>query len=343
MSEIQCKRIIFWIIGNQEVGLGHIYRALTLALELRNHEVLFVTDTENHSTVKATLKKNYWLGVVDNDRLTDFIIGLRPDMVICDILDTDEKDIKKINSLGSPVVSFEDLGSGAMHTDLTVNEIYDTPQFESNHILWGSKYFFLRDEFRSVRPQRFRHKVDSVMLTFGGTDQHDLARKVFFAIKTLCEELDVFVHIVTGPGYRGYKDLKRMLNACSGVSLTHDSEVISSIMEQVQLAITSNGRTVYELAHMNIPAIVIAQHQRELTHSYASESNGFVPLGIYQPNRTEQLVSTALERLINDEPCRRGLFDRMTELEFNENKLKVVSKLQGLLGKDMSKVKMTHS
>ena len=47
MSDIRCKRIIFWIIGNQEVGLGHIYRAVTLALELRNHEVLFVTDTEN--------------------------------------------------------------------------------------------------------------------------------------------------------------------------------------------------------------------------------------------------------------------------------------------------------
>jgi hypothetical protein len=94
---------------------------------------------------------------------------------------------------------------------------------------------------------------------------------------------------------------------------------------------------------MNIPAIVIAQHQRELTHSYASESNGFVPLGIYQPNRTEQLVSTALERLINDEPCRRGLFDRMTELEFNENKLKVVNKLQELLGQDMSQDKMIHS
>ena len=244
MSEIQCKRIIFWIIGNQEVGLGHIYRALTLALELRNHEVLFVTDTGNQSTVKATLKKNYWLGVVDNELLTDFIIGLRPDLVICDILDTDEKNIKKIKSLGSSVVSFEDLGSGAMHTDLTVNEIYDTPQFESNHILWGSKYFFLREEFRSVRPQRFRHKVDSVMLTFGGTDQHDLARKVFFAIKTLCEALDVFIHIVTGPGYRGYKDLKRMVNAYTGVSLTHDSEVISTISTCMWNVLCSLHRTL---------------------------------------------------------------------------------------------------
>lgn len=343
MSETHCKRIVFRIIGNEEVGLGHIYRALTLALELGNHEVLFVTDTENQSTIKATLKTNYWLGVVENEHLTDFIISLRPDMVIYDILDTNEKDIIKVKSFGLLVVSFEDLGSGAKHTDLTVNEIYDTPQFESDHVLWGSEYFFLRDEFRSVRPQQFEQKVDSVMLTFGGTDQHDLARHVFFAIKKLCEELNVFIHIVTGPGYRGYKNLKRMLNGNRGVALTHDSEVISSIMQQVQLAVTSNGRTIYELAHMNIPAISIAQHQRELTHSYASESRGFVPLGIYQPNKTEQLVFIALERLINDVPYRRGLFDRMTELEFNENKMKVVNKLQGLLKKGVSNNTMTHS
>ena len=151
------------------------------------------------------------------------------------------------------------------------------------------------------------------------------------------------MYIVTGPGYKDYDSLVERTNSERNVLVSHDTGVISGLMEKVQLAVTSNGRTVYELAHMNIPAIVIAQHQRELTHSYASESKGFVPLGIYQPNKTEQLVSTALERLINNVPYRRGLFDRMTELEFNENKMKVVSKLQGLLGKDMSKAKITHS
>ena len=44
-------------------------------------------------------------------------------------------------------------------------------------------------------------------------------------------------------------------------------------MEQSQLAIVSNGRTLYELAHMNIPAIVLSQHKRESTHSFAYEEN----------------------------------------------------------------------
>ena len=64
------------------------------------------------------------------------------------------------------------------------------------------------------------------------------------------------------------------------VKLTKSTGVISSIMEQCQLAIVSNGRTVYELAHMNIPSITIAHHIREETHKFASKENGFLPLSI---------------------------------------------------------------
>ena len=134
MSDRECKRVVFRVIGNEAVGLGHIYRAITLARELVNHEVLFVTDTKNEANVKAVLRNSYWLGIVKHDQLTDFIIGLVPDMVIYDMLDTNENDIERVKSHGSAIVSFEDLGSGARHTDLTINEIYDTPQFESNHV-----------------------------------------------------------------------------------------------------------------------------------------------------------------------------------------------------------------
>ena len=170
------------------------------------------------------------------------------------------------------------------------------------------------------------------MLTFGGTDQHDLSRRLFYAVKSLCEELGIFVHIVTGPGYRGYDRLMQELKGNDQVSLTHGSEVISSIMERVQVAITSNGRTVYEFAHMNIPAIVIAQHKREFTHAFATESNGFIPLGIYQAGKTEKKVNKSLKYLTLDTAYRRKLFKSMNSCRFTNNKETVVNAIQSLLG-----------
>jgi spore coat polysaccharide biosynthesis predicted glycosyltransferase SpsG len=252
-------------------------------------------------------------------------------MVINDVLNTRKKDIERIRENFSLAVSFEDLGPGARRTDLTINELYDTARFHGRNVLWGRKYFFLREEFALARPHRFTRSASSIMLAFGGTDQHDLARKIVVAILPICRELGLAVYIVTGPGYRGYDRLMRLVQDESRISLTHDSQVISGLMEQVQVAITSNGRTVYEFAHMNIPAIVIAQHERELTHSFASLENGFIPLGLYDPGKTEKRVQQALRNLITNGSLRKTLHQRMSQHRFSENKERVLRQLNKLL------------
>jgi spore coat polysaccharide biosynthesis predicted glycosyltransferase SpsG/CMP-N-acetylneuraminic acid synthetase len=328
---LQRKRIVFRVVGNREIGMGHIYRALTLAHECSDHEVLFVTDTRNRVAAETILKHDYWLGVYSPEEVVGRIIDLQVDMVINDVLDTTKADICTLRKSGAVVISFEDLGSGAQCTDLTINELYDEPQFEGNHVLWGHKYFFLRDEFQTARPHRFKQRVEAVMLAFGGTDQHDLSRKIVHQIRAFCKHHKIYIYVVTGPGYQGYGGLLKELEMDDGVSLTHSSGVISSIMEKVQLAITSNGRTVYEFAHMNIPSIVIAQHEREITHNFAKEENGFVSLGAYQEGKTEKQVLFALDRLFRDNNYRHLLFDRMKTYRFGKNKRRVVNKILRLL------------
>jgi spore coat polysaccharide biosynthesis predicted glycosyltransferase SpsG len=325
------KRLVFRIIGNKQVGMGHIYRALTLAREFSDHEVLFVTDLANQIVVESLLKEDYWVGVYEVRDVTKQIRSLKPDAVIYDALDTSRQDIEEVRRSGAVVISFEDLGDGAHYTDLTVNELFDKPQFEGDHILWGHDYFFLRDEFETVQTHRFEKSVDGIMLAFGGTDQHNLSRIVFRAIKQFCKKHRISIHIVTGPGYRGYDSLESETAKEEGVYLTHASGVISSIMEQVQLAITSNGRTVYEFAHMNIPSIVIAQHDREITHAFADETNGFIQLGLYQPRKTSALVLSALERMVQDTEFRRLMYRRISAFNFNGNKRKIAKILLQLI------------
>ena len=102
-------------------------------------------------------------------------------------------------------------------------------------------------------------------------------------------------------------------------------------MEKCDVAVTSNGRTVYELAHMNIPSIVIAQHDREFTHSFATEENGFLPLGLYDPESTEKLVEKELNNLVTDASLREMLHQRMTRHHFTANKAVVLDMLRGSL------------
>ena len=96
--------------------------------------------------------------------------------------------------------------------------------------------------------------MSAILLTFGGTDQHNLSARIYTAIADLCAKHRVYIHIVSGPGYSQFDTLRMKIESLCGVSVTHATGVISKIMENCQIGITSNGRTVYELAHMNIRA-----------------------------------------------------------------------------------------
>lgn len=47
------KRIVFRVIGDGSVGMGHVHRALTLAHEVTNHEVRFVCNEKSWAVVSA--------------------------------------------------------------------------------------------------------------------------------------------------------------------------------------------------------------------------------------------------------------------------------------------------
>ena len=325
------KRIVFRVIGNEKVGMGHIYRALSLAHEITDHEIIFVSDIGNIVALNKLAGYDYLLDIFEEGKVVENIINLKPDMVVNDILSTRKEDVLPLQKKGIKVINFEDLGEGARLADLTINELYDEPKFDRDNILWGHKYFFLRDEFNDAKPNCFKKQVESILLTFGGTDQQDLSSKTYHAILQLCKSRNIQIHIVTDAGYKRYEQLKDENKREPLLTLTKETGVISSIMEKSQLAIVSNGRTLYELAHMNIPAIVISQHKRESTHSFACEKNGFVSVGLFEKGHTELEIKKQLLRLLDDESYRRQLFERTTKFRFNTNKKKVIKRMLALL------------
>ena len=325
------KRILFRVVGDKKIGMGHIYRSLSIAHEISDHEILFVCDEGNAIAVNKLAGYDYWLEVYKKEEIVKKIIELKPDLVINDILDTTQEDILPLKKNGIKVMNFEDLGDGACLADITINELYDNPRFDSKNILWGNGYFFIRDEFNGAKENVYKNKVESILISFGGTDQHNLTLTIYRSIKDICKFNNIKMYIVTGPGYIDFEHLKEEVNNDVLVELTNATGVISSIMEKSQVAIISNGRTVYELAQMNIPAIVISQHERECNHDFSVESNGFIDLGIYRDNITDIDVVNNLNKLIEDDSFRKMLMSNMQKISFIENKKKVIKTIINLI------------
>jgi hypothetical protein len=85
------------------------------------------------------------------------------------------------------------------------------------------------------------------------------------------------------------------------------------------------------MAHMNIPAIVIPQHDRERTHAFACEQNGFIPLAPYTEDVTEEKAATSLKRLLDSVSERKKLYNRTVDFRFDQNKKHVVQLIESCL------------
>ena len=330
---IKRRKILFRVIGDRANGMGHVFRALSLAHEITDHEVLFVCNENSKVVVNKFASLDYRLVVFKNEEIEDQIIALQPDLVINDILNTELAYIQKLQKAGIKVVNFEDLGSGASQADWTFNALYDKPEILGDQIVWGKQCFVLRDEFTDATPHIFKEKVNTLLLTFGGIDQRDLTRKSLRTIFNFCRTENIKIFIVVGDAYIFIDALQEDITNYKGgdIEFTHASRVMSSIMEKTQIAISGNGRTVYELAHMNIPSVVLSHHDRERTHRFACPENGFIDLGVYTENQSEYRILEELKRLVFDVEHRKNLFKKMEKHNFIKNKGIVIKNVLDLL------------
>lgn len=327
------RHVVFVVAGYPAIGMGHIYRALMLAHEINEHRITFLCTRESELAVASIAARDYKTVMQQDENLADAVLALNPDLVINDILNTDHHYMHSLKNAGLRTVNFEDEGPGALLADYVINALYEEKVHDSR-FCYGPRFFCLRDEFAGAERNEFRAEVRTVLITFGGTDNNDFTRRSLDVIEPLCRDRGIRIRVVAGPGYAHSAALAKHIAALGNplVEFTNTTNVMSRMMEGADLAICSAGRTVYELAHMRVPALVMAHHQREAQHSFARAHNGFAYLGIMD-KITDKKLRSVFEGLLQNER-RKRLFDRQNRFTFARNKKHVIHLMLDLLDAD---------
>lgn len=327
------KRIVFVVAGHAAIGMGHVFRSLMLAHEITEHEILFLCTSESELAVKNIASRDYKTVLQQGD-LAQHVLSLEPDLVVNDFLATTKPYVDSLKEAGIAVVNFEDTGEGALSADLVFNALLQRDAQSPSHFCFGPEYFCLRDEFLDATPKAFTTNPQHLLISFGGTDPQNYTRYALESVFDLCQAHSISISIVAGPGYAFAEELLEYTKSLSSdlISFKNGTNVISSEMEQADIAITSAGRTIYELFHMRVPSIVLAQHQREGTHAIAQESPAVSFLGVVDV-KNPQILRDAFIALLNPStrlPMRKAL----SSYNFKENKHRVLSKILALLAEE---------
>lgn len=300
------KKIIFRADGYKQISLGHVYRCLTIADLFKNSEILFVTLKKGEDGISLLQdKKIPYVTINSNNDFFKIISEWKPDIVVIDCLNSDAEYIKKIKSMVKRVVAIEDVGDGSKYADAVINALYNY-EGDNKHYFVGEKYHCLREEFRLIEPKEFSESVNEILITFGGADPSNLTKKLYLIVKNLHHIYpNIHFTFICGPVY-DCKGSNVISNKEYNISVLQNINNISEYMKQSDLAISSQGSAIFELASLGIPSIVMAQNKREQLHTFSQLKNGYINLGLGD-DVSDDCIKRTIEWLIETPKIREEM------------------------------------
>lgn len=310
--------------GDHRLGLGHIYRSVNIAKELRKNgfKIIFLSKSpclENIIPREFSIKKI--TGGTKN--LQKIIDEIKPTVLILDKLCVDSDELR-ILTKNTSVVAIDYIGKNKKMLKNGINMLYHTSGLRGKHSFSGFEFTVLSDSIRKRKLIKISRDVKKILVMQGGTDTHCNIPKIVDLLNKIHEKIQISV--VTGPSFKCWKELNESANASSHrIRVFHDIKDIGSIMVKNDMAITGGGMTSLELCHLGIPSVIICGESFENETSSLLEKNGFgVNLGYKKILPKEKIVEVIKELMMNYE--RRKEMNRIGKVLVDGNGTKRVAK-----------------
>ncbi len=290
------RRLAVRVDGGGGLGLGHVYRQLALASRLFNHEIRFFMDPKGADGIRLAESHGTAVERCPPGEFAARLDGFGPHVVFTDVLDTGAEWMTALRGPGRFLATFEDLGPGADVADLVLNELYEDPKADGVRRICGPQVACLREEFYGLPPHPTRPTLAEVLVSFGGSDPANLTLRALEALERVPG--DFATTVILGLGYTQEASLAPWTRRTRRPhQILRDTRAISGPMARADLAITSAGRTVYELVACGTPALVLAQNERELLHCCARDEYGVVNLGLGRERGPDAIAEAVVSLL----------------------------------------------
>ncbi len=282
------QRVVFVTDGGKEMGMGHLFRALTLAGELSGceYDILFIVRGDGAVT-ELIGQRGFSCIIRDRDAaIVRALEGIRPDLIVIDRYILEETFTREMRECTeAKILIFDNTTAANEHADMVVNALAD-PGFRNlaavdaggRRYFQGPKYLILSSDFDTDaesapgRPGSIRR----ILISFGGSDPLNLTTR---AVEELDGE-DVSIQVVLGPLF-GYREaLSRTLEERRGSVEVVQNRSLAELIRAADAVVTHPGLTMFEALALGRPVALLCQNdmQREVYREFFSRYGGS-PIG----------------------------------------------------------------
>ena len=254
----------FCIEASHQRGLGHLYKSVHFVRHLKTLGVDSVVMVNNDQKARETLDQHGITHVVADIHESGinweakYIKQFGITTWINDRLDTDLIHAERIKHAGINLVTFDDHGTGAALADIHFAPLVFTGQEKllGEKVCTGIRYLVLNQDINACK--RVRHRLDSILVSLGGSDTYGVTVRVLEQLHALRRPATV----VIGPSFAHDKELAKVLDGGFRVK-RHVPSLIKEFVHH-DLAITGGGITPFEANASGLPCIVIANEPHEI-------------------------------------------------------------------------------
>ncbi len=293
-------RVTLWVEGGSSLGMGHVVRCVNIAVELKDigMDAHFLINKENPVAERVSNAGFSFSFAQLGDA------AVREDFGSATVIDS-KKDISKtlshLKGRGVKTIAIDNPFAGQSADAViipSVNFAGLAPNMYS-----GGDYLIIGRNFRASMDERKARQYNGplkVLVTMGGADPNHLTEKVLKALNGID---GIETTVVMGPAFNA-----KMPLAGERLKILFNVSDMAPLMRDAHIAFSAVGTTVYELAYMGVPSVLIANYRADAHDLKGFESHGIsIPLGFHEDVATEAITRSA-RRFMEE----RGRLEKMS-------------------------------
>ncbi|HEX9453583.1 MAG TPA: UDP-2,4-diacetamido-2,4,6-trideoxy-beta-L-altropyranose hydrolase [Candidatus Binatia bacterium] len=312
-------------------GTGHVLRCIALAQAWSGRGGRVVFATARPSAVLSQRIRSVGASVVALEEACPAPGDLAATLSLCKQLQREEDALpwivvdgyhfdnpyqKALRQAGRLLVIDDNAHLSDYDADIVLNHGIQAPRLNygtarDSWLLLGTRYALLRDEFAPWRgaERTVPKKAQKILVTLGGGDSENVSAKAIGALQQFPSE-EIVARIVVGPLHPYVAELKRLVEHSANIFLHTDVSELAPHMEWADIAIAGAGTTVWELAFMQVPVLllVLAENQSAVAQG-VDEFGAARSLGWARSVTVSALVD-ALRELKDDQSKRQRMAAR---------------------------------
>ncbi len=272
---MQKLNIAFFTEAGSSRGMGHLVRSYTIASYFKTYcDVEFFLDSDLHYEQFKNIQYFKW------DNLN---ISTHYDIIFIDSYIATLDIYEYLKTYSKQLVCIDDYGRLIYPKSFIINFAPQANKYfkyiDINYLL-GLKYLPIREELQNIKPK----KEKSIFIMLGGSDVKNLSYKIL----KILNNIDIKKYILIN---NKSKLLKAKKYKNCEILYKPTSKKLYQTMANSTLAITTASMSVYELAYLKIPTLIIAVEQNQINgiKQLVECKLAYKSIDINKPNWQEQL------------------------------------------------------